>query len=78
MAESNRDKIDLKECLADCPAVRAGLNDTRCWALWDKALALMLHREETLLGDMVQQVKDLADIAEEQALDMVDFIEEST
>lgn len=75
MATSGKQREKSSKCTPSCPALSAKLDDTRCWVLWDKALGLMIQHEESLLGDVLTQVRDLTQIAQEQAQVMVDFIE---
>jgi hypothetical protein len=46
--------------------------------LWDKALGLLLEREESLLGDIVDRCRELVQVAEEQAGEMADFLDSQT
>ena len=46
--------------------------------LWDRALVLLLEREEALLRDIVFEFGCLAQTAQKQTWEMVDFIEGGT
>jgi hypothetical protein len=43
-------------------------------ALWDNAVVLLLEREESLLGSIVDQCGDLVKVAEQQACEMMDIL----
>ena len=47
---------------------------TQGGALWDKALLVLLEREETLLGDIVEHCGALVQIAQDQALEMMEIL----
>ena len=49
-------------------------NDDFC-PLFDNAMYLMIEREESLLGEIVQECNDLMDNAREQAEEVADDIE---
>ncbi|MBN1436561.1 MAG: hypothetical protein JW936_05770 [Sedimentisphaerales bacterium] len=47
----------------------------RCPVL-DKALVLLLDREESILGDIVKECNELVSLANAQAMEMADYLDE--
>ena len=80
--ESTNDKMripahgpgNLVELRGDAPPSRIGGEiDT---AVLDRALVFLLDREESILADIVAECNSMVQMAEQEALELADFLEE--
>jgi len=48
------------------------------WAVLDRALILLLDHEESILGNIVAECNALVHLAEEQAVELAEYLEEQS
>ena len=76
LTQKTPDVVRGDGCDGQAPAVTAQHCEQRTCAPLDRALVLLLDHEESILGSIVTECSDLVRLADEQAVELAEYLEE--